>query len=663
LTPLVSAETGLRRRTQTRSNSNNDGGIMEETNNTIQDQEDDTETADLSATSRMAQNIALLHQERRRRHEEQRDRESDLCNQRGLYTFMRFSFLFAMWHMVVLVCLHFTYVGPRISKTLHTNDGITSTKSSSFQQTCIESALSTRPEEERSNFFRMSEEQGITEEHDRGIFPLNRNDMQFIGNSTSANTTVPLLGRDEILQIKVIYDNKCGENDCSRVRNVIPSKDDSNKTTKTLKNWKLWSHLGQAFNANDHDDSSNDTQKHVDSHYASESYWKEPHYKFSNNEALMFLDDNMLRYHNVSIVNITLTERCLSTGHDQGSYSKLTSFAQFLSQFYGMDTILMNQVMYGIKTEDGDFRNGYLHNLQTNERWAYSRHQLKQEVENNHGMYLWLMNRFSVMIASLLAFAMITSLTALIIRVLTTSGVMLFFPIFSYLRRLGVHGLNERILEYSYPWVGVARRVIRRTGNYPEKYFIWAHLGKVFVLYTMYESCQYAFSSFLYGKSIPEGLPIWIFGFAMLLEYFSMIFVRSAVSVYFFPRMTLLYFLGYHFYFYSVPYGCFDVAILMWTGLMVHLMVYVVLALEIPAFARGAVSIEFPREVYSKLSWPEFTAAIPNEWTLFLPLNSRYIPVHDRDVFEGQLGGNDEHVNPTHDGGSDQIMATNDQLV
>jgi hypothetical protein len=101
----------------------------------------------------------------------------------------------------------------------------------------------------------------------------------------------------------------------------------------------------------------------------------------------------------------------------------------------------------------------------------------------------------------------------------------------------------------------------------------------------------------------------------------------------------------------------------MWTGLMVHLMVYVVLALEIPAFARGAVSIEFPREVYSKLSWPEFTAAIPNEWTLFLPLNSRYIPVHDRDVFEGQLGGNDEHVNPTHDGGSDQIMATNDQLV
>jgi hypothetical protein len=126
--------------------------------------------------------------------------------------------------------------------------------------------------------------------------------------------------------------------------------------------------------------------------------------------------------------------------------------------------------------------------------------------------------------------------------------------------------------------------------------------------------------------------------------------------------MTLLYFLGYHFYFYSVPYGWFDVALLIWTALMIHLMVYTVLVLEIPAFARGAISIEFPREVYSKLAWPEFTAAIPNEWTLFLPLNSRYIPLHDRDVFEGQLGGN-EHVNPIHDRDSNQTMATNDQLV
>lgn len=531
LTPLTqtstSSETGLRRRTQTRPNSAHHNGVMEETTTNIQD-EDDTEV-NPSATSRMAQNIALSHQERRRLHQEQIHRESDLCNQRGLYTFMRFSFVFAIWHMLVLSCLHFTYIGPRISKPLQSDGRILNAKSSMARQTCIEAALSTRPESERSNFFAMAEEQDITEKDNNSIFPLNRNDMQLIGNSTSVNTTVPLLGRDEMLQIKIIYGNSCGDTYCSRVRYVVPSKADANETARSSARWKLWSHLGLISDTNKYDDSWNDNMKNADLHYASESYWKEPHYKFSTNEALMFLDDNMLRYHNVSFVNITLTERCLSTGHDQGSYSRLSSFAQFLSQIYGMDSIIMNQVMYGVKTSEGDFRNGYLHNLRTNERWSYSRFILKQEFDNNHGIYPWLMNRFSALVASILAFAMVTSLTALIIRVLTTSGVMLFFPMFSYLRRLGLPGINDRILEYSYPWVGVARRVIRRAGNYPEKYFIYAHLGKVFIVYTMYESCQYAFSSFLYGKSVPQNLTIWIFGFAMILEYFSMIFVRSAV--------------------------------------------------------------------------------------------------------------------------------------
>ena len=63
---------------------------------------------------------------------------------------------------------------------------------------------------------------------------------------------------------------------------------------------------------------------------------------------------------------------------------------------------------------------------------------------------------------------------------------------------------------------------------------------------------------------------------------------------------------------------------------MVHTMIFTVIGLEIQAYGRGAVSTEFPREVYSKLSWPAWTAGIPSDWTLFLPLNSRYIPIHDQ---------------------------------
>jgi len=63
---------------------------------------------------------------------------------------------------------------------------------------------------------------------------------------------------------------------------------------------------------------------------------------------------------------------------------------------------------------------------------------------------------------------------------------------------------------------------------------------------------------------------------------------------------------------------------------MIHSMIFTVISLELPAWSRGAVSMDSPREVYSKLSWPEWSAGIPQDWTLFLPLNSRYIPIHDR---------------------------------
>ncbi len=52
-------------------------------------------------------------------------------------------------------------------------------------------------------------------------------------------------------------------------------------------------------------------------------------------------------------------------------------------------------------------------------------------------------------------------------------------------------------------------------------------------------------------------------------------------------------------------------------------MLYTILGLEAPNAARGVINVECPREVYNRLSWQEPVAALPAEWTLFLPLNSR----------------------------------------
>lgn len=130
---------------------------------------------------------------------------------------------------------------------------------------------------------------------------------------------------------------------------------------------------------------------------------------------------------------------------------------------------------------------------------------------------------------SLLAFFLITSVTSLIVRVLTSSGVVLMFPLFSCFRTFGMPGADERILALSYPWIGTARGAIANRQIHPQSHLVWAHIAKIILYYVMYEACQAAWSVVLYAKSIPEALPVWIYGFAMIWEYFSMVFVRSAL--------------------------------------------------------------------------------------------------------------------------------------
>lgn len=56
-------------------------------------------------------------------------------------------------------------------------------------------------------------------------------------------------------------------------------------------------------------------------------------------------------------------------------------------------------------------------------------------------------------------------------------------------------------------------------------------------------------------QSVPAGLEFACFGIMMILEYFSLIFCRSALSIQFFPRAVFLIWMAFHIYFYIVPYG------------------------------------------------------------------------------------------------------------
>ena len=489
-----------------------------------------------SATVQLAQNIASTQLEQEEQQQRQdstqnntpsrdndnddNDRETTGCSQKGLLLIMSSAFLIATIHLAILAILHFTYIGPRVSKSVVgmtgsltdsnarrvwgnalRNGNVHSTSNihnnHAVRMTCLEQALSTHPIEKRSKF---------RENASNKTSPNEKDDDDDEG--------APLLAADEILQIKIIY-GKCNtstkaQTKCSRVRYVDTAKEKSMN----------YSNIDATIFAA------------MEDYHSSSFYWKDPTYRFSTNEALLYLENDMLQFHNISLVNVTLTERCLNTGSDNDEhYSKrslMQKIAQPLAQIYGMDPVVVNQFMYGIKSTSGKYRDGYVYKLPSKERWSYSKKMLDHHQESIDNIVFRFYSKIGTLLTSVIAYFFITSVTALIVRVLSSSGVMILFPFFSLFSAFGIR-VDMRVLDYAHPWLGAARRQIRRRGLHPITHFVNAHLSRLLLLYAMYESCQAAWSAVFYNKSVPVDLPLWIFAVSLVVEYFSLIYVRSAL--------------------------------------------------------------------------------------------------------------------------------------
>ena len=69
------------------------------------------------------------------------------------------------------------------------------------------------------------------------------------------------------------------------------------------------------------------------------------------------------------------------------SLSVLNTIGEFLSQMYGMDSIIINQLMYGIRGVDGAFTSGYVKSMETQERWGWHK-ELLDAFENKSFMHV-----------------------------------------------------------------------------------------------------------------------------------------------------------------------------------------------------------------------------------------------------------------------------------
>ena len=278
------------------------------------------------------------------------------CSQLNVYIAMRLSFAIAVFHIFVLISLHCTYVGPYAFRGRHINmkqqyghvsrkqrrqqDEATATDSTFVN--CIAYALSTRPIKDRSSYFGGSDEDVPSDgndtverllayetdtdlaEHewsnlwDRGVAGIeNKTNSDTI---TTEDEFHPLLGKDEILQIKILYGNSC-VGQCSRVRTVdypvqLDTESNMSNTDGDTSNGlqaRILTQIDLSLNASQIDDNTTSEDE-----LSSPSYWEKIHYRFSLDDALLHLDETSSFMHNITLVNVTVTERCLSSGSDNG---------------------------------------------------------------------------------------------------------------------------------------------------------------------------------------------------------------------------------------------------------------------------------------------------------------------------------------------------------
>lgn len=350
-------------------------------------------------------------------------------------------------------------------------------------------------------------------------------------------------------------------------------------------------------------------------------------YEYSPSYLVAAMDEDFRSSHLIKSFNVSFPRKCFGEG--------LTLWA--VENVVGYDTIMVNYFMHTMKTD------GYLKSIDSGERWSWVAVQLAEFTTILDVFF----NKVAVVLYSVFAFFIMSSVNAVVLHTLISSGVAMVYPIILFIQRLGRRTIPMAIVNSSYPWIGrpIERLQARNRAIRP---LVEAHLTKVFVLYTMYEACQLAWDRWLYNKSYPLGLPLCLYSTMMLLEFYSMTYLRSKCSIRFFPRVAAMLFVVFHIYFYSCVYGFFYWAFCILVLLLLATVLHCLLQLETVAFRRSDVSLERPRACYTELGWPTWHGSMPPTYSLFYPVNAEVTRYQEERGVEDAVVEEEEEEDDDH---------------
>lgn len=322
-------------------------------------------------------------------------------------------------------------------------------------------------------------------------------------------------------------------------------------------------------------------------------------YRFSALPQAATIPDEVFDRHDFAVHNLTFAKDDFISGY----------FAWLLKQD-DWDTVILNQVSSLFSKYPG-----YLKNLKTDETWYWRAGEVNQfKSVGLWGLLLRLMRALG-------SYLLISNITALMCRVSITSSAAVLISLQTCCGTCERNEATQLMLFYSFPWIGQSLYALRSSGRRSAGLLL-AYFTMFVAFYFMYACCYFVWTLMVFNHILPQGLDDNFFTLLNMLEFFSLIFLRSKRSIAYFPRfiggavvMFILYRLN-HFYGFL---GWAFMALLFWG---ISLMLFVVGCFEHSAFysLSRPPTYDSPRLTYQPLL--RSTSISPELWTIFYPVAS-----------------------------------------
>jgi hypothetical protein len=354
-------------------------------------------------------------------------------------------------------------------------------------------------------------------------------------------------------------------------------------------------------------------------------YFEAFDFEYASDIGVLSLSDKIRAKHNFTLVNVTMMgQQCFGN-----------AFTQSLIPFGSVDNVLLNNLMFTLN------KKGML----ISSRMDYYMWR-EGDLKPYFNLGTWMGFKMIVAVKIFFSYFLLSSSTALLVRILISSGVALVFPVCALMHYAGMMESPDqhlRLVSHAYPWLGIPMEMIhaRRGSSTP---FVVAHISRVVLFYTLYEALQFASSQWFYDDNQPGQKELWLFALMMIWEYYSMVYVRTYTSIVLFPKATFAAFAIYHIYLYSNPGGFHYLVLFIIFLLTIWLMLFLVRKYEHDAYQRGVVNADQPRQLYNHLPYPMWVHDLAPDFSLFLPPAHRSTSIYANTVPDA-VG--DEGVNNT----------------